>query len=73
MTTTVTLGRDSYHLNPEIYTWCEEMFDADTWKLASMMFGHQVFHFADSADAAFFMLKWGGTLTNENGKALQQI
>lgn len=65
MTTTVALDRDLYHLNHVICQWCEENFLKDTWDM-SMMFGHQLYRFEHSTDAAVFALRWGGKAAEDD-------
>lgn len=56
---TVAIDRDWYHRQHEMHDWCVENFEQNSWDM-SMMFGHQLYRFNDSSDAALFALRWGG-------------
>lgn len=75
----VTLDRDDYwHQHDEIHQWCSEHFgrryfdhekrewvwtnEDHIWDY-STIFGSGFFQFANKEDAAFFMLRWGGTVS----------
>ena len=71
MSTSVTLDRELYHMQHEIYDWCSEQFGPSSlfekdalWKM-SLMFGHQTYTFKDKNDAAMFAVKWGGIVGND--------
>ena len=67
----VTLDRDLYSLKEEVYDWCHEHFgpsslfvDDARWQM-SLVFGHQSYSFKDHSDAALFMMRWGGAVSND--------
>lgn len=62
----ITLGREYYHLEEKISSWCKEHFgpvdfftphNNQRW-YRDMMFGYQDYHFAKEEDASFFTLYW---------------
>jgi len=69
----VTFGKDQYHLNREMETWCRDNFgpgkwinghlktwegmEPNVWVMQSM-FGHTTFTFKEPKHLTLFLLRW---------------
>jgi hypothetical protein len=71
--TTVEFGKDRYHLNKDMETWCAEYLGKGGWHfdtpktwagmgekvwIINSMFGNTTFAFKDCKDAVLFALRW---------------
>lgn len=62
---TITFGKDRYHLNETMATWCKERFGhggylpaaTDLWQMDTM-FGNTTFAFSEEKHYTWFILRW---------------
>lgn len=64
MSVKVHLPRDHYGLLPAVHEWCKDNISEETWNM-QVWHRHQIYTFENSADAAMFMLRWGGKIRDE--------
>lgn len=64
---TVSLGRNHYHLQDEMITWCRQHVGIGAWWSGlpagqdwsiECVFGRTTFWFKRDSDAALFLLRW---------------
>jgi hypothetical protein len=55
---TVTIDRDYYSKNTEIWDWCSNRFAHGTWNVLNA-FGWMRYEFNNEEDYTLFVLTWG--------------